>query len=70
MLWEIVLGFIAAVILLVLLSVVLTALVQFYRNLFERRFGRGDLTPVYARFAAVSTLALLAALVLLSRFGL
>jgi hypothetical protein len=74
MLWDILLGMLAALVLLVLLSVVVTGLTDFYRSLLERRLGgtmrRPDLIPVLARFAAVATVALCLGLALsLHLFG-
>lgn len=59
---DILLGMLAAVVLLVLLSAVVTALAGFYRRLLERWLRdsphRPDLVPVLSRFAAVATVAL------------
>ena len=62
-------GFTAAVALLVLISLVLTSLVAFYQRLFEKHLKeknhRPDLTPFYCWFTGVVTIALLVVLVLL-----
>lgn len=69
-LWDILIGFGAAIILLALLSLMLTALSECYRKFFDRQVGakmsRPDLIPALSRFAAVVTIALIlgAALVL------
>ena len=72
-LWDILIGIVGAILLLVLLSVVLTALVAFYQALLEKhlesRMRRPDLIPVLSRFAAVATLALLLAVLLIIHFG-
>ena len=62
MLWDILIGFILAIVLLVLLSLSLTALSDFYRKLFAKHLGgkrsQPDLIPALSRFAAVMTIAL------------
>lgn len=67
---EILIGVLAAVFLLVVVSLLLSALVQSYEDLLRRvpssLVARRDLIPVLARFAAAATLALLAALLLLT----
>jgi len=69
MLWDALLGSVAAVILLILVSVLLTSLVRSYHTIFEKYLNiqRQELIPTYARFAAVSTIALLVVLALLVR---
>lgn len=72
-LWDILVGVIGAILLLGLLSFVLTALVGCYQPLLERYLGprmrRPDLIPALARFAAVATLTLLLAVLLIMHFG-
>ena len=69
--WDTLLGFVSAVFLLALVSILLTSLVGAYQTLFERRLKhkvqRPDLIPLYARFAAVATIAMLVVLALMSR---
>lgn len=63
MIWEILVGIVGAILLLVLLSFVMTSLTGFYQDLIERRFrdkiSRPDLIPTISRFAAVVTISLL-----------
>ena len=72
-LWDILIGVIGAILLLGLLSFVLTAMVGCYQALLERyfrtRIRRPDLIPVLSRSAAVATLALLLAVLLIIHFG-
>jgi hypothetical protein len=68
MLWDIMLGSIAAIFLIVILSLVVTGLTNFYQKLIQQglqtRRHRPELIPVYARFAAVLTIVLILVLVL------
>jgi fatty acid desaturase len=72
-LWDILLGVFGAILLLALLSFVLTTLVGFYQGLLEKyfktRMRRPDLIPALSRFAAVVTIALLLAVLLIVHFG-
>jgi Trk-type K+ transport system membrane component len=65
-LWEVLLGFFGAVLLIVLLSLLLTALTSAYSRLIENHFSRlaskSELISRFARFAAVITLLLLISL--------
>jgi hypothetical protein len=69
MLWDIILGSLAAILLIIILALVVTGLTNTYQKLFEqRRWGklqRPDLIPDLARFAAVATIVLLLVLSLL-----
>lgn len=71
-LWDILLGVFEAILLLALLSFVLTALVGCYQALLERylkpRMRRLGLMPALSRFAAVATIALLLAALLIMHF--
>ncbi len=71
MIWDILLGVLVALGLLVLISLLMTGLTGIYRNLLlkhlEQRIGRPDLIPTLARFAAVMTIILCLAFVLLLR---
>jgi hypothetical protein len=63
MIWDIILGSLAAVLLILVLSFAVTGLANLYQKLFERywqdRIQRHDLIPIFARFAAVATIILL-----------
>jgi Trk-type K+ transport system membrane component len=73
MFWEIVLGMLGAIVLLVLLTFLLGALQRAFQRLFARRVGaegaRPEMIRVYARFAAVAVIALAAVFALLLRFA-
>jgi len=73
MLGDALLGFVAAVVLLVLFSLLLTGLTDAYRKFLGqwlmRRFQRSELIDSYARFAAVVTILLFVGLLLIWRFA-
>jgi heme/copper-type cytochrome/quinol oxidase subunit 1 len=73
MIWDILLGFFVAIILLVIVSAVFTGMTNYYQKLLEHRLqeklARADLIPILARFAAVITIILMLALVLSLRMG-
>jgi hypothetical protein len=73
MFWEIVLGMLGAIVLLVLLTFLLGALQRGFQRLLERGSATGGSRPemirVYARFAAVAVIALVVAFALLLRLG-
>ena len=73
MFWDTLIGVVAAVALLVLVSFVLTSLVDFYQRFFGKhlkgKLRRPDLIPTYSRFTAVATIAVLVILALLARFS-
>jgi len=63
MVWEVILGSLAAIGLIVLFAFAVTCLTRGYEKLLEQRWRgklqRPELIPIYARFAAVVTLTLL-----------
>lgn len=74
MFWDILLGILGAIVLIVLLSFVMTGLTDFYQGLLANRLKgkmrRPELVPVYARFAAVATIALFLVVALLLRISI
>ena len=73
MLLDTLIGFAIAVGILILASYLLTSLIGFYQALFDNylkdKIARPDLISVYARFAAVATLALVLVLTLSVSMG-
>lgn len=63
MLWDTILGSLAAIILIVILSFMVTLLASYYQKLIDQhwrdKIRRSDLIPIIARFAAVATIILL-----------
>ena len=72
MIWEILLGVLAAILVLVVFSLLLSGLSNIYRKLYinylkDKVYGPG-LIPVLSVFSAVATIALILAIILLLKF--